>query len=353
MKIFFCFLGLFIFSLGVSQNKQTLQKEIIRNIPVSPNTNFEISSIYGDLNFEVWQKNEIEVRVLIEVTTSRVKYIEQYIEAISVSEILDSNQIRFSTKIDKLKLDNSIKNKKTSFKINYYIKHPVYLNVKLFHKFGNVLIDELSSNFYLKLDNGSAYINNLTADETKKIPTIELKYSKCVIKKAHYMDIKADFSNLNVIDAQSILLSSSFSNIKINSAKIIKATSRQDNINVSNVSKINLRSIHSNIMIIEILNSADIIAKHGVVSIKKITSGFTDGYFDVAFVELKIGLDFDTCLLLDAYVKHGSISLPKRANVDNYISLKDTQSKGTIGCISNYSGKLAIQADFSNVIISE
>ncbi len=353
MKLFICFLGFLVFSMGVSQNKQTLQKELIRNLPVNPLLTLEINNLYGDLNMEVWQKNELEVRVVIEVTTEKVKFINQYIQAFDVMEKVDSNCIQFKTKINRSLLDHSFNNRRSSYKINYYIKHPVYLNVKLFNKYGNVYVDELSGNFYLDLDFGTAYINNLTSDESERIPVVDLDYSKCVIKKTQFLEAHIDYSKLNVLEAKSISLSSRYSKVEINSTRILKASSRYDELNVSSVSKVNLKTAYSDVHILEIYSTADIVAEHGVVIVKRLLNGFTDGYFDVAFTELKIGLDRDICLQLDANIKFGDIYLPKRANVDNYITLKDTRSKGTIGCISNYSGKLNILADFCNVVISE
>lgn len=353
MKAFYFFVGLLIFTYGVSQNKQTLQKEIVRNLSVNTSSTLEINNTNGDLNLEVWQKNEIEVRVVIEVTTEKVKFINQYIQAIFVSEALDSNYIRFTTKVDRSLLDHSFNNQRSSYKINYYIKHPVYLNVKLYNKFGNVYVDELSGNFYLNLDYGTAYISNLTTDESKKIPRIDLDYSKCVIKKSQFLEADVDYSKLNVNDVQTISLSSKYSKVEINLARIIKASSRFDDFNVNSVSKINLKTAYSDVQILEIYSSADVVSEHGVVSVKRLMNGFTDGYFDVAFTELKIGLDRDICLQLDANIKFGDIFLPKRANVDNYISLRDRRSKGTLGCISNYSGKLNIEANFCDVVITE
>ncbi|MCX7861996.1 MAG: hypothetical protein N2449_03305 [Bacteroidales bacterium] len=353
MKRFLLYFCLSLSILSYSQQKKILEKELVRSKQINSDNILCIQNVYGDINFEIWQKNEIEVRVVMEVSSDKIKDLKKYLDAINIIESTEGNEIKYVSKIDEWVFNNPIKTKNLKIKINYFVKHPVYLNSKIYNNYGNVNIDELSGNFYLNLDYGTAIINNLSPDESKKIPILDLDYSKCIIKKTKLADINANYSHIQIQEAVALSLNSSYSKVNINKIMIFKANSDNDEIFIENVSKINLNTTQTKVYITQLADNANVVAKQGFVEIKTLSANFTEGYFNMSYADLKIISISNNCLKLDANVNYSQLKLPKRANVDNYINLKNTRSKGIIGCVSQYNGTLQILADFSEIEISD
>jgi len=334
-----------------SHKKEKIQKEFYRLINVNPNSQLNINNYNGDLNFEVWFKNEIEIKVIIEVTTPKINKINKYIEAISVLESNDSTNINFRTTIDKTKLDASFHNGRSEFKVTYYVKHPVYLNLNLNNTNGNIYIDELSGNLNINLKNGTIYINKLTTDETKKIPFISLIHSKAVIKKSEFIEANLFYSKIIIDNTKSVKIVSEKSNVEIKNAYLASLKCNYDIVSINEVNKLDLKSKYSKTNIFKIYEYANFIGEYDDITVTNLVSNFTEATFDLSFANLDLGLTNDVCTKIVSNVKYSNIDLPKRANVDNYITLRDKRTTGTIGCISNAYSNLSINAEFSNINI--
>ncbi len=336
-----------------SKNVNVIQKEIVRLLQVNPNTLLNIQNHNGDISFELWQKNEVEIKVIIEVESPKVKFLNRYIEAILIHEIKNGDEHTFISKVDPSKLDMSFRNGRSKYRINYFVKHPVYLNVNIQNKNGDILFDEISGNISVKLSYGKLNIKNLTSDETKKLPKIILTNAKAYIQKTEFLDAELNNSKLIINDAKSLIINSSYSVIDLHRTHYIKINSRYDNYYISDVTKILLKSKFSEIKISQIISYADISVNYGSIVINKITGEFSEGVFDINYSNLNIKLSYDACLKIDSHVIYGDIILPKRSNVDNYISLKDKKVSGIIGCISGAKSKFDIKAEFSDIVISD
>ncbi len=354
MKINLLIVIFFLQSLIVfSKDVQVVQKEIVRLLQVNPNSKLNIYNRNGDVNFELWQKNEVEVKVILEVESPRVQHLTRYIQAITIHETKNGDEHNFVSKIDQSKLDASFRTGKSKYKINYFIKYPVYLNLNIVNKFGDIIIDEISGNISIKLDFGSLNIKNITSDENKKIPQITLNYSDGVVNKTNFLDVQLGYSKLIVNESKSLILNTKFSDVEIQNAHIIKITSKYDKYIINNISKINSNSNFSDIKISTISNFADIYATYGNIFIQKIPAEFTEGIFDIKFLDLDIFIDNDACFQIYSNLIFSDIILPKKSEVDNYITFKDKRINGTIGCKTGANGKLDIRSEYSDIIISQ
>lgn len=355
IKVMKTLLLIFLFITVYAQSKdiKVIQKEIVRSLHVNPGTQLNIHNHNGDLNFDIWQKNEVEIRVVIEVESPKVKHLKRYIEAISIIDKKEEDKHVFVSKVDFSMLDMSFKNGKSTYRIHYFIKHPVYLNVNLYNKNGNIILDETSGNIYINLSNGQLHVNNITTDDSKLLPHIVLNNAKGFIKKTNFLDADLNYSKLIVHEAKSINLNSNYSKVEVESSYIIKTRSNYDKYSINNVSKINLISNYSDFDFSQIIYQADFYAKNGNITIKKIPVEFVEGTFDFSYLNLNMRVSYETCIKLNSSVTYSDIILPKRSNVDNYITLKNKKTTGTIGCISGASSKINIRAEFSNIVISE
>ncbi len=145
MKILF-FTFAILFSMGLSAQKQVFSNKIEKNFSVNTSTNFTVDNKNGTIDFEVWEKNEIQIEVTYEVNTSKVEKAPVYLQAFTLNVETDSNNIKITSVINDDFLDKTFRSGKSDYKINYHIKHPVYLNINVYNRYGDVNLNELSGN---------------------------------------------------------------------------------------------------------------------------------------------------------------------------------------------------------------
>ncbi len=353
MKKFFL-LGLCILTLNIlTAQTQTFKKELTKTFYTNPATTLMIDNYRGDVDFELWTKNEVEVSVSFEVTTPKVEKAQKYLEGLSASIKTDTNYIEFVSLINKNYLDNSFYRGRSSYKINYTVKVPVYLNLTVKNYYGDIHLIESSGNLNVTLNYGTFTANNLTADENKASPKIEVNYSDCIINKCKWLDIDANNSVVKISDAQSITAKTAYSTITVNDVLNLSLKSKYDKINIDKVSKINTTLLYSKLHINQVLMDVQCVAKYSPVDIDFLSESITNAWFDMVYSDLNLNISPQVCFNINAKTKFGKIYLPKRANVNNYISSIDMKSIGTIGCITGATSKLNIDSNYGNITITD
>lgn len=352
MKIFFLTLVI-LFSVSLSAQKQVFSNKIEKIFPVNTSTFFTINNKNGNIDFEIWEKHEIKIEVIFKVNTVKVEKAPIYLQAFSLKIEKDSNNINVTSVVNDHFLDKTFRNGKSDFEINYLIKHPVYLNINVYNRFGNVNMNELSGNLYVNLKYGKFFVNNLTSDESKRIPRFELNYSKCTILKANGLDINANYSTVNIKKALSLNINSSYSEITTDNVFLATVKSKYDRVRFTEVSKLNANANYSKFTIDFLKTEMSFVAKYTPLSINELSDEFSSLWLDVTYSDVDIQVPHSICFSINAEAKFGKILLPKRSNVNNYISYKTIKTVGTVGCVLGAKRQLNANATFCDINISE
>jgi hypothetical protein len=347
-------LSLFILGINViNAQPQTFKKDLVKNFNVNPATTLMIDNYNGNVDFELWTKNEIEVNVSFEVTTSKIEKAQTYLQALSASVKTDTNYIGFITLINKEFLDKTFNRGKSTYKINYHVKIPVYLNLTVKNYYGDIHLTESSGFLYVTLNYGTFTATNLTSDESKSIPKIDVNYGECIINKCNFLNVDANYSVVKVSHAESITGKTSYSEIYTDDVLSMVLKSRYDKIQIGKISKINVDMAYSKLKISNVLYDIQCVAKYTPVDINNLSESFTNAWFDLTYSDANINVSKQACFNLNAKAKYGKIHIPKRANVNNYISPIDMKTVGTIGCISGANSQMTIDSNFGDINITD
>lgn len=353
MKIVFLLLTFIVTSISFAQ-KQVFTKSITKNFEVNPQTNFSLINFNGDIDVELWTKNEIEINVVYEVNTVKYKKSDIYIQAFSLEVNKDSaNNLRVASVIDRTYLDHSFNNGRSYYKINYHLKIPVYLNTSLRNKYGDIHLPELSGSVSVKLSYGKLTVNNLTADEAKQMPRFDLRYASMTVNKANWLNVDADYSVVKVKETKAITISSSYSDITIDDVYSATLKSRYDKIDFGNISKLNINMNYSKLNIKFLKSDLQCIAKYSPFTIHDLYENFSDIWLDLHYSDATVYVNRLACFNVNTDIDYGKIFLPKRSNVNNYITPTSFKTNGTVGCISGATVNFIAKAKYCDISIIE
>lgn len=353
MKIGFLLLTFILVSISFAQ-KQVFTKSITKNFEVNPQTNFSLTNFNGDINVELWTKNEIEINVIYEVNTVKYKKSDIYMQAFSMQINKDSeNNLRIESLIDRKYLDNSFNNGRSFYRINYHLKIPVYLNTSFRNKNGDIHLPELSGSVYVKLSHGKLIVTNLTADESKRIPLFDLQYASITVNKAYWLNIDAKFSVVKIKETKAVTINSSYSNITIDDVYSATLKSRYDKIDFGNISKLNINMNYSILNIKFLKSDLQCIAKYSPFTIQDLYEKFSDIWLDLHYSDATVYINKLACFNVNSDIDYGKIFLPKRSNVNNYISPTSYKTNGTVGCISGATVNFIAKAQYCDIKIIE
>lgn len=176
-------------------------KAVNKTYTVSASDKLNISNSFGKVEVHTWNKNEIKVDVLVEVSSNKEALAQKIIDGISVSNNQSGNEITFKTSINGA---NNSKGERSSMSVDYSIYMPESNPLKLSNEFGATVVPGMKGTVELTSKFGSLDAGVLT--DVKKINvefgsttiesvtngTVHVSYSKATLQKVGG-NVKLDF----------------------------------------------------------------------------------------------------------------------------------------------------------------
>tara|TARA_R110002072_G_scaffold209451_3_gene366970 strand:+ start:1538 stop:2620 length:1083 start_codon:yes stop_codon:yes gene_type:complete len=267
--------------------KQEKSKTIKKQYSVDRNATVNIDNKYGNINITTWNKNSVEITVVITVKGNSLSSVEKKLSGINVDFNASSNLVSAKTKFDNSSSSWSFwgKSNNTSYKVNYTVKMPVSNNVKLNNDYGNILINEINGTTNINCDYGKLIIgdlnnsnNNINIDYTSsstinfmKSGSINADYSKLTVDKTDKVKINSDYSNINIGTVNTVTYNADYGSITVDDVNDIKGNSDYANIRLGTVSKnLNIKADYGSIKIKELaigFNKAEVTSEYAGITI--------------------------------------------------------------------------------------
>ena len=267
--------------------KQEKSKTIKKQYSVDRNATVNIDNKYGNINITTWNKNSVEITVVITVKGNSLSSVEKKLSRINVDFNASSNLVSAKTKFDNSSSSWNFwgKSNNTSYKVNYTVKMPVSNNVKLNNDYGNILINEINGTTNINCDYGKLIIgdlnnsnNNINIDYTSsstinfmKSGSINADYSKLTVDKTDKVKINSDYSNINIGTVNTVTYNADYGSITVDDVNDIKGNSDYANIRLGTVSKnLNIKADYGSIKIKELaigFNKAEVTSEYAGITI--------------------------------------------------------------------------------------
>lgn len=329
--------------------RQEKSKTIKKEYSVSSDATVKLDNKYGNLNITTWDKNRVEITVVITVKGNNLSTVEKRLEDVEVEFKANSDMVSAKTIIPKSSRGwfvwNSSKN--TKYQINYTVKMPVSNSVKLNNDYGTVQLNELNGAADINVDYGKLVVgdlnnanNNINIDYCKnsninfmRSGSINTDYSRLTVDKTDKVKINSDYSTVTIESANTVTFNADYGNIIVNDVKDITGNTDYVSVRLGTVSK-----------------SLNLDADYGSIKIKELAKGFSTGEITGSYAGITIGVNAKSNFNFIADLSYARLRYDKN-NVDMRKSIIKSSKRyfeGTFGKGSTNS-KLHIKSSYGNV----
>lgn len=328
---------LFILTPFLIFGQTTKSKEVKKHYNVSADGNLAIDSKYGNVHIETWLKNEVDLTITIEVTKRNEAKAQQYLDKISIDiDDASANNLSFKTMISG-NIDNSGDDR---IKIEYRVKVPASLNLKLKNSYGNLFLQDASGKMNINVSYGNIKIGELTGPVDLK-----LSYGNGEVEKINNGDIVVRYSNLDIEDTGIVDVSNSYSNIDFGNSKDVDLTNKYGNLTWRSVNNLNGSSKYGNVKVAKLYESLTFdIMYGGGIKVAWISKDFRNIDVESSYATVSLKFEKGMSAQLDAEMKY--------CNLKNYDIEFDHSYIDESGSMKYYKGKLGKGSFSSRIKIS-
>ncbi len=334
---------------GIWGHAEDFTKTYHKQYKADKSTTMQLINKYGDMKIINWDKNEIDIKVTITVKTSSQSKAESTFRKIDIDFSESGNIVSAITS-----LNESIRN--TSFKIDYFVKIPRYINVDLSNKYGDLFLNEVNGHANIQVKYGNFTINKLGRGNIKPLNYIYVAYSDtyCDIDEANWLKMEVAYSKVAIETVQALMIASKYSALKIKKVKSIVAESKYDHpFKVGAVRNFICTGGYSSFEISKLYHKLDLTVKYGNLDLFKVDPDFELIKIDQRYGKSNLHLPANVSYQLEAEAAYGSVKYPKGYRLNKIIDGTESRVWGTVGTNKNAKAKVDVSSRYGNVQIIE
>lgn len=343
-KIVVLIIGVFLL---VAQNgyADDFTKNYHKEYRVTKNTILKLSNRYGNMHVENWNKNVVDIKVVITVKTSSKSKADRIFAIIKIEFDKDGDMISAITKITE-----SIRN--TNFSIDYTVKIPKDINVDLSNKYGNLFLNEVNGHANISVKYGSFTINKLNRGNEKPLNFVSVAYSNsvCDIEEVNWLKLEIRYSKVLVGKGVALMVGSKYSSVKIKRAKSIVAESKYDHpFRVGYVRNFICTGSYSSFEVSKLYNKLEMNLKYSNLDVDGVDSDFKLIKVKLRYGKASFSIPKGVGYELKAEAAYGSVSYPDGEKISKVVDGTESTVWGIVGNNSNPKAKIIIDSKYGNV----
>jgi|WetSurMetagenome_2_1015567.scaffolds.fasta_scaffold03434_3 hypothetical protein len=235
-----------------------------------------LSNKYGDINLITSKDDSIAVCVTISIEQENKQLVQKSIKLISINIDRKNDTVSVSTTFDKKFFSQTYREGRKSFSVDYLIKIPVDMSVRITNAFGNINLEELSGQLNARLSQGNLTVRKLSRDNTRPLNEIYVDHGKININECNWMNITArNCPSVEIGKARAILITSDFSKINLGEISSLVSFSKSDSYIIEAIKNIVSESIYSTFYIGELSGRLKSTATLGSIIISNLKKEFS------------------------------------------------------------------------------
>ncbi len=332
-----------ILAAPVSLKAAYQDKVIQKNFKVSPSAKIEIDNKFGKVHINTWDKNEVDVKVEIDVEGSR--NLEEVLNSIHIEFDFENggNYLGMQTQFDDIRT-------KASYSVNYIVNIPKKNSLSVSNKFGDVYLSDINGPVKLVLGYGQLKAERIAGSLELEMEfgsgmsqiayvnkgNLDIKYTKITIDKAGPLKIDAQFSEVFSDDLSS-------ANVEMKYGKLISGK----------VGTIDGNFSFSDFETALLAGNIDLDCKHNHVQIGKVDASVNELFFDGKFSKMDVGLTSENNFKFDFRLKFGDLKQKGIQLMFDYAEIDKTEKsyRGVIGN-RNTSGMFRVIAEYGDLVLN-
>lgn len=314
-------------------NREYKQEKIVQHhFDLKKATTLLIDNRFGDINVSNWDKNAVSLEILITAYAPSEEEATEALQQITVEAVQNKDLIQCKTKKENNGLSNRgffyRRKKKISYTVDYTVKVPKDVSLKLFNNYGNIKLAEHHARVALNVNFGDISIQKLTLGDADKLNTIKLNYGKLNINEANWLQADLKYSDLKVHEkVHAMIIKSRYSDLNLNSLSSLVIDCTYGTIKIDTINNINCQSRYSNIYINKLLNKMQAEAYFGDIKVQDVANTFQDIKLETRYTDVLLGIKegYTFGLKLSLHYSDFSSTFPLTATFNNFNSTNSEQ----------------------------
>lgn len=305
---------------------------------------FVVDNKYGKVNIQNWDKDQVQVDVVIRVSGSESE-AQKVFEKITIDFSAAANYVRAITQ-----LSESIQSSST-FSIDYDVFMPKYLVLNLTNKFGDVTISGLEGKGNLiDVKYGSLYIHSISDNDDKPRTEISLSYSpNSRIGECNWLKADIMYSTLSVEKSNALIINSKYSKLYLGTCNALVGISKYDKYEMESINKCLMEDVgYSDIKISQLGKKLELTLKYGSCRVGAVDAGFEAITINSNYSGVKVHMA-NVSFQLQANVQYGDIQYSDNNAVSRQKEVTTTKASGAVGADKTTLSKVTIESKYGSV----
>ena len=333
---------------GTAQGRYSEKtKEIKKSYNLSRKTKLAVSSKYGDIHINTWDKNQMDVKITITAEKFSERRAQELIDNVDIDIRGDGNSglIEFTTRIS-----GNINNRRNErFSIDYEIHMPKISPININHKYGNLYLSDLDATADIDVAYGKVRIDKINGDAN-----LELSYGGGEIEKIGSGELDISYANLNIENCADMALNSKYSNLNFGTAGRLDISNKYGNLEIDKVSSIVGGSKYGGIKIDDLTKVLDLEIKYGGgLRVRNISKNFERIVVDAEYATSELAFESGSSAKIEAQTRYGKVRYDSGDFDFNYVNTSNNASeyRGKIGKVANPESVVKLYASYGSIIL--
>jgi len=237
-KLFLILIIGFSASLHASEPifKKEFTREVHESFNVSSGVNLGVQNKYGDISITTWDKNQIQIDVLIKVKSSNSEKAQKFLNAVKIDFQSSSSKVLAKTIYPDQNNNNSWwsswfgNNKNLDYEVHYTIQAPENMSTTLVNKYGNITQNSIDGDSDVTNKYGDIYFKNVSGDLS-----LVLGYGKAKVGEVGNSKVQIKYSSLKLLAARDLEITTKYSDIKIKTCDNMVSSTKYDEYTIENI----------------------------------------------------------------------------------------------------------------------
>jgi len=353
-KFKFGILFIFIVAFDLT-TAYTIQDEFTKKyheeFDTNKSTELIIQNKYGEVDIKDWDKNLVEIDVVITVEHPDKERAERILSMFSVEFSQEGNTIKAITKIDEKfhRMNRSWGSKGKRFSIDYTVSMPKDLKLDLSNKYGNTFINELTGEVSIEIKYGNLKANKILRNNTRPLSKLTLGYGKAIIEEVNWLKTDIKYSKMEIEKSKALVIVSKYSKIYVSEGSSIVAESKYDGYDIGHVTNFVSESGYTSYKFDQIDKKLDLTSKYGGCKVGYIPKDFESIKITNEYGGITLGIDKNASYYLKAEAKYGKIHHPEGKMFSRIIENNFSSVDGIIGSEESPKAKVNIWSKYGSV----
>ena len=346
-------LGFLLLASQVMYSQDEVKKEFHEEFETNNNTVLTLDNKYGDMDLKDWDKDLIQIDVVVRVENTSQEKAEKLLSYIDVVFTVEGDAITAKTVFDEKFSNTSTWRDDNDLSIDYTVYMPKDIQLNLYNKYGNAFISEITGRATIVIKYGKLKANRIYRGNEKPLTEIDLGYSEASIEESDWLKVSMKYSSLNLNTSGAIILLSKYSKIHVDECSSIVIEGKYDEYRFGKLSNLVAASAYSNFEVEEISEKLSMETEYSDCIVDYMPASFKSIDISTKYGGYRIGIDDNASYQINGQSEYAKISYPDVGKVSRINENTSMQVNGTVGNDANPDATVRITSKYGSVKLDE